>query len=74
MLTSDVIFLFLIVLLSGWAVVAFYTRRQDVKFDHAASRDHVFRCEGCEYVYTDDGDVERSLCPECGKMNNSVQF
>ena len=74
MLTSEVIFLFLIVLLSGWAVVAFYARRQDVKFDHAASHDHVFWCEGCEYVYTDDGDVERSLCPECGKMNNSVQF
>ena len=74
MLTSEVIFLFLIVLLSGWAVVAFYARRQDVKFDHTASHDHVFRCEGCEYVYTDDGDVERSLCPECGKMNNSVQF
>ena len=74
MLTSEVIFLFLIVLLAGWAVVAFYTRRQDVKFDHAASHDHVFWCEGCKYVYTDDGDVERSLCPECGKMNNSVQF
>ena len=74
MLISDVIFLFLIVLLSGWAMVAFYARRQDVKFDDAASHDHVFRCEGCEYVYTDDGDVERSLCPECGKMNNSVQF
>ena len=74
MLTSEVIFLFLFVLLSGWAMVAYHTRRQDVKFDHVASRDHVFRCEGCEYVYTDDGDVERSLCPECGKMNNSVQF
>ena len=47
MLTSEVIFLFLIVLLSGWAVVAFYARRQDVKFDHAASHDHVFWCEGC---------------------------
>ena len=74
MLASDIIFLFLIVLLSGWAVVAFYTRRQDVRFDPDTSHDHVFRCEGCEYVYTDDGDVERSLCPECGKMNNSVQF
>ena len=74
MLTSEIIFLFLIVLLSGWAAIAFYARRQDVKFDHASNHDHVFRCEGCEYVYTDDGDVERSLCPECGKMNNSVQF
>ena len=74
MLVSDIIFLSLIILLAGWAGIAFYARRQDVKFDHAASHDHVFRCEGCEYVYTDDGDVERSLCPECGKMNNFKQF
>ena len=74
MLISDIIFLYLIVMLVGWAVVAFYARRQVVKFDHATGHDHVFCCEGCEYVYTDDGDVERSLCPECGKMNNSVQF
>jgi len=74
MLPSDFIFIFLIVLMSGWAVIAFYSRRQDVKFDHVGSHDHVFRCEGCDYIYTDDGDVDRSLCPECGKMNNSVQF
>jgi rubrerythrin len=74
MLPSDIIFIFLIVLMSGWAVVAFYARRRDVKFDHAINHDHVFRCEGCDYIYTDDGDVDRSLCPECGKMNNSVQF
>jgi len=71
---SDAIFLLLGLLLVGWATVAFYWRRRDVKFDPATSRDNVFRCEGCEYVYTDDGDVDRSLCPECGKMNHSVQF
>lgn len=71
---SEAIFLLLGLLLVGWAVVAFYFRGRDVKFDPASSRDNVFRCEGCEYVYTDDGDVDRSLCPECGKMNHSVQF
>jgi len=71
---SDFIFYFLLVLLAGWAAISFYLRRSDVKFDPATSRDNVFRCEGCEYVYTDDGDVERSLCPECGAMNSSVQF
>ena len=74
MLASDFIFYFLLSLLAGWVAAAFYLRRRDVKFDPAASRDNVFRCEGCEYVYTDDGDVERSLCPECGAMNSSVQF
>ncbi len=71
---SEAIFLLLGLLLVGWSAVAFYWRRRDVKFDPATSRDNVFRCEGCEYVYTDDGDVDRSLCPECGKMNHSVQF
>ena len=71
---SEAIFLLLGLLLVGWSAVAFYWRRRDVEFDSATSRDNVFRCEGCEYVYTDDGDVDRSLCPECGKMNHSVQF
>jgi|TARA_B100001971_G_C18263544_1_gene589429 predicted Zn-ribbon and HTH transcriptional regulator len=74
MLTSDIIFLFLTVLLVGWAMIAYYARRQNVKFDYSVSHDRVFHCKGCEYVYTDDDDVERSLCPECGQMNNSVQF
>ena len=71
---TDLIFIILLALMMGWAAVAYYLRRRDVKFDPASSRDNVFSCEGCEYVYTDDGDVERSLCPECGKMNHSVQF
>ena len=74
MLLSDIIFIFLIVLLLGWAAIAFYARCRDVKFDHAINHDHVFHCVGCDYIYTDDSDVDRSLCPECGKMNSSVQF
>jgi len=55
-------------------VVAYYTRRPESDFTPESSGDQVFRCEECDYVYTDDADVERSLCPECGRMNNSVQF
>ena len=74
MTVSDGIFLFLLVLLGGWAILAFVLRRQDVEFGPVESGDQVFWCEECDYVYTDDADVERSLCPECGRMNNSVQF
>lgn len=55
-------------------MVALYTRRAESDFTVESSGDQVFRCEECDYVYTDDHDVERSLCPECGRMNNSVQF
>jgi Zn finger protein HypA/HybF involved in hydrogenase expression len=74
MTPSELIFAFLFMLLAGWAVVAFYTRRPESDFTIESSGDQVFRCEDCDYVYTDDADVERSLCPECGRMNNSVQF
>ena len=71
---SELIFAFLLVLLAGWAAVAYYTRRPESDFTPESSGDQVFRCDECDYVYTDDADVERSLCPECGRMNNSVQF
>ena len=71
---SELSFSFLLILLAGWAMVALYTRRAESDFTVESSGDQVFRCEECDYVYTDDHDVERSLCPECGRMNNSVQF
>ena len=74
MTTSNFIFWFMIGLLLGWAAVSFYLRRQGVGFSLQSSGDRVFRCMGCDYVYTDDEDAERSLCPECGKMNSPVQF
>ena len=74
MTPSETIFVLLLVLLTGWAVVAFYMRRPELEFKPEASGDQVFQCEECEYVYTDDADVERSLCPECGRMNSPVQF
>ena len=71
---SELIFSFLLILLAGWAMVALYTRRAESDFTVESRGDQVLRCEECDYVYTDDHDVERSLCPECGRMNNSVQF
>ncbi len=74
MFPTEIIFVFLFLLLSGLAGLAFYTRQQSFDLGPASSGDKVFRCAECDYVYTDDEDVERSLCPECGRMNSPVQF
>jgi rubrerythrin len=36
--------------------------------------DHIFRCEQCSLVYTDDPEVERSRCPQCGRTNGVFNF
>jgi len=74
MLPTEIIFVFLFLLMAGWAGLAFYTRQQGFGLGPTSSGDKVFRCVECDYVYTDDEDAERSLCPECGRMNRPVQF
>ena len=71
---SEIVFSFLLLVLAGWSALAFYMRQRDVNFNLKSSGDRIFRCRECDYVYTDDEDVERSLCPECGIMNSPVQF
>ena len=36
--------------------------------------DHIFRCDPCNLVYTDDPAVGRSRCPQCGKTNEVFEF
>ena len=43
-------------------------------FGPAHPEDRVFRCAKCGLVYTDDADVERSRCTQCGKLNTPVVF
>ncbi len=57
--------------LTGLAVYAELRRR---RFEPTASLDRVFRCRKCGYVYTDDPDVLRSRCSQCGQMNDAIQF
>ncbi len=47
-------------------------RRRRIGSD--VSQDQVFRCVRCGSVYTDDPEVERSRCPQCGKTNEAVRF
>jgi protein-arginine kinase activator protein McsA len=44
------------------------------RFGPAHPEDRVFRCAKCGLVYTDDADVDRSRCAQCGKLNVPVEF
>jgi rubrerythrin len=57
--------------LSGLGIYAELRRRQ---FEPGPSEDHIFRCGRCGYVYTDDSDVDRSRCSQCGQMNDAIEF
>lgn len=68
------LFTYVAVLLAGLAAVAIYYELRRRSFGPTATEDHIFRCERCGYVYTDDPDVDRSRCPQCGQMNGLFQF
>jgi len=61
-------------MLAALAGVALYTEFRQRRFKPTASPDRIFRCQKCGYVYTDDADVDRSRCAQCGKMNDPIQF
>lgn len=61
----------LLAALSGLAIYSDVRRR---RFGPASSVDRIFRCENCGLVYTDDPDVERSRCAQCGRLNNAIEF
>jgi hypothetical protein len=44
------------------------------RFGPTHSEDRIFRCKNCGCVYTDDPDVDRSRCSQCGKLNEPIEF
>lgn len=74
MSTAHLILTYVVVLLSGVAVAAIYSELRRRRFEPTPSEDRIFRCQNCGYVYTDDPDVERSRCSQCGKMNEAIKF
>lgn len=63
-----------ILLLAGLCGLAVYTEMRRRRFHPTASEDRIFRCRNCGYVYTDDPDVDRSRCSQCGKLNEAIEF
>jgi hypothetical protein len=65
---------YVVVLLGALAGLAGYTELRRRRFLPTPAEDHIFRCAKCGYVYTDDPDVDRSRCSQCGRMNDVFQF
>jgi hypothetical protein len=60
--------------LGGMAAIGVYYELRRKRFEPTRSEDNIFRCENCAFVYTDDADVDRSRCPQCGKLNEVFNF
>ena len=71
---DGLILFYLVSLLAGLSLIAVYYELRRKRFEPAPSEDHIFRCEKCASVYTDDADVDRSRCPQCGTMNEVFNF
>lgn len=68
------IFVYVTLLLGGLVALTIYTEMRRRRFRPAASEDRIFRCDKCGLVYTDDPDVDRSRCSQCGKLNEAFKF
>ena len=71
---SDLILTYVVVLLAALAGVSIYSELRRRRFQPTPSEDRIFRCGRCGYVYTDDPDVDRSRCSQCGRTNNAIVF
>lgn len=74
MSAHTLIFGYVTLLLSGLVAFTIYSEMRRRRFRPSASEDRIFRCETCGLVYTDDPDVDRSRCSQCGKSNEPIQF
>ncbi len=51
-----------------------YSELRRRRFGPAQPEDRVFSGAKCGFVYTDDADVDRSRCSQCGKLNEPIEF
>ena len=74
MFLDQVIFLCFAVVTGVLGVFVLLNEFRRKRFEPEPTEDRVFRCEDCAYVYTDDPDVDRSRCPDCGLFNSPFVF
>lgn len=74
MAVHHLILTYVVVLMSALTGVAIYAELRRRRFEPTATEDRIFRCGRCGYVYTDDPDVDRSRCSQCGQMNDPIEF
>jgi hypothetical protein len=71
---QHLVFVYVVSLLAGLSFLAIYSEIRSRRFRPGRKADRVFRCEFCGSVYTDDADVDRSPCSQCGAINEPVVF
>ena len=62
------------VMLAALCGVTLYSELRHRRFHPRHNEDRIFRCTACGHLYTDDFDVDRSRCAQCGKLNDPIQF
>jgi protein-arginine kinase activator protein McsA len=60
--------------LAALSALAVYSEMRSRRFGPTSTEDRIFRCEKCGLVYTDDVDVDRSRCSQCGTLNDAMEF
>jgi protein-arginine kinase activator protein McsA len=71
---SALLILYVTVALGALIVVGVYSEMRRRRFRPSHSADRIFRCTKCGMVFTDDPDVERSRCAQCGTLNEAIEF
>lgn len=71
---QGLIFAYTAGLLGLLALASVYSELRRRRFEPGHSEDNIFRCTRCGYLYTDDFDVDRSRCSQCGQMNEAIKF
>lgn len=74
MTASELIQAYVVALLALLALMGVYSEMRRRRFHPTPTEDRIFRCTDCGYVYTDDPDVDRSRCAQCGKLNEGIKF
>ena len=74
MTIPNLILTYVFVLLASLASIGIYSELRKRRFDPTGTADKIFRCQKCGYVYTDDPDVDRSRCSQCGQINEPIEF
>jgi DNA-directed RNA polymerase subunit RPC12/RpoP len=74
MSAATLIVIYVAVLLGALIGLWVYSEMRRRRFGPVHSEDRIFRCSKCGFVYTDDPDVDRSRCSQCGKLNEPIVF
>lgn len=71
---AGLIVIYVVLALGGLCCIGIYSEMRRRRFGPTHPEDRIFRCGHCGCVYTDDPDVDRSRCVQCGKLNGPIEF